>query len=365
MNLRVAGARFTLVGAVVAAATLAVATFLRPPTRVVPDGAPPPASVPPTPSPTDVAPPAPVAPEPSDAAAMATRPAFVAPSGGLPVAPPDPAFATPPADPHDEGVPARAVVAGTVRDRDGRPVAGAIVRRVGAKGGGRSGRTTTDATGAFRLVGLPAGKLALEAVVPDLVTRGGGLGTATFDVEAGATDVAVVVDVGLEVVLRWADPSPAPAGASVHVLREGGPPRVDARFGPDGSARVRGLLASDRLVVWVPQDDAGRSVLARDVKPGGEVALTRREGHAITGVVKGLRDAAATTVWGEEPDLLLRVVGTLRADGHFELRGLPDGTRWRVAATVAGPSEDDPGRTVAADDVKPGANVDLDLTPAR
>jgi hypothetical protein len=285
----------------------------------------------------------------------------VAPTGALPVAPPDPAFATPPVDPHDEGVPARAVVGGTVRDREGRPVAGAIVRLVGAKGGGRNGRTTTDAAGAFRLVGLPPGKVALEAVVPDLVTRGGGLGTTAFDAEADAAAVAVVVDVGLEVVLRPADPSPAPASASVQVLREGGPPRVDARFGPDGVARVRGLVATDRLVGWVPHDDAGRSVLARDVKPGGEVSLTRREGHAITGVVKGLGDAAATTVWAEEADLTLRVVGRLRADGHFELRGLPDGTRWRVAATVAGASEEDPGRTVAVDDVKPGANVDLEL----
>ncbi|MFO0931244.1 MAG: carboxypeptidase-like regulatory domain-containing protein [Planctomycetota bacterium] len=361
MNVRATWARWALVGAVVAAAALAASTWLRPPARVEAEAArgdAPPSEPTPAPAPpaADVAPSTePVAPP----AATGPRP-FVAPTGALPVAPPDPAFAPPP-DPHDEGVPARGMVGGTVRDREGRPVAGAIVRRVGAKGGGRNGRTTTDAAGAFRLVGLPPGKVALEAVVPDLVTRGNGLGTATFDAEAGATDVAVVVDVGLEVVLRWADASPAPASASVQVPREGGPPRVDARFGPDGVARVRGLLATDRLVVWVPQDDAGRSVLVRDVEPGGEVALTRREGHAITGVVKGLGDAAATTVWAEESDLALRVVGRLRADGHFELRGLPDGTRWRVAATVAGPSEEDPGRSVAVDDVAPGATVDLEL----
>lgn len=349
MTVRVPGARLTLVAAVLAAATLLVATLLRPPPRVLPD--------------------APVAPR---------DPTSTAPAGVDPAPTPTPAAANPasappaaptsvpatPRDPEDTRPPERGVVAGTVRDRQGRPVPGAIVRRLGAKGG-RSGRTTTDASGTFRLVGLPPGRVPLEVVVPDVVTHSDGIGTTGFEAAAGATDVEVVVDLGLDVVLRWADAGPAPASVTVHVVRAGGPPRLDPKLGADGTATIRGLVASDRLVVWVPADAEGRSVVVRDAKPEGEIALRRAEGRSIAGVVRALGTAGATTVWAEEPDLGVRVVGSLAPDGRYEVRGLPEGTRWRVAATIAGSSDEDPGKSVTVDDVRPGANVDLDLSAAK
>jgi|GEM_PF-2714696 len=353
MSVRVPGARLMLVAALVAAGTMAVTSWLlRPPPRVVAD--PPVAPTPPT-------------------GGGPTTPVVVAPSAGpaaAPVAsePPPPTATTTDPDPssHDEGlpVPKGNAVAGVVRDRGGRPVADAIVRRPGIKGG-RSGRTTTDGVGAFRLVGLPPGRLPFEVVVPDGVPRTAGVGATTFEADAGATDVVVVVDVGLEVVLRWADPSPAPASVTVHVRRAPVAERLDPKLGADGTARLRGFAAGDRLVVWVPADAAGRSVLVRDAKPEGEVVLARADGLSIVGTAKASGDLGTTTVWAEEAELGVRVVGTLAADGRFEVPGLPDGTRWRVTATVGATDDDDPGRSVAVDDVRPGASVELDLAVAK
>ncbi len=352
MSVRVPGARLMLVAALLAAATMAVSSWLlRPPPRVVAD--PPVAATPTTPD----TPTPPIVESPSTNP-VATTPAPT-PSPTVPVP------SSPEPSSHDEGPPVRkgSAIAGVVRDRQGRPVADAIVRRPGIKGG-RSGRATTDAAGAFRLVGLPPGRQSFEVLVPDVVPRTAGVGTTTFEADAGATDVAVVVDVGLDVVLRWADPSPPPGSVTVHVRRATVPERLDPKLGADGTARLRGFVAGDRLVVWVPADAEGRSVLVRDATAGGEIALARADGLAIVGTLKSSGGGAAT-VWAEEAELGVRAVATLAADGRFEVRGLPEGTRWRVTATVSTADDDDPGRSVAVDDVRPGARVELDLAEAK
>lgn len=272
--------------------------------------------------------------------------------------------APPPPEPPPTG-PARGVVAGRVRDPAGAVVVGAIVRRAGVKGQG-AGRTVTDAAGRFELRGLPLGRHAFEVFVVDLAVRGGGVGVRPFEADAGARDVEVTVDRGLAVTLTWAGEGPPPADLAGWVTRGGGPPRVDPRFDAEGTARMLGFLPADRLTVWGPPDAEGRIVFARDVVPGGPpVALARSPGLAITGRLKGLKDRAAVTVVAEEPDLSVRVLGTVRDDGELEVRGLPAGTKWRVEAALTPPSEDDPVPRVVAEGVTPGGRVDLDLAEAR
>lgn len=77
-------------------------------------------------------------------------------------------------------LPRGAVVEGTVRDTRGRIVANAQVERVGTLYDFARPRTRTDASGAFRLVDLPAGELELFALADGKVT-------ATVTTTAGRT----------------------------------------------------------------------------------------------------------------------------------------------------------------------------------
>jgi protocatechuate 3,4-dioxygenase beta subunit len=75
------------------------------------------------------------------------------------------------------------VVAGVVRDAEGRPVAGAFLRAEGEDGVSLFQETRDD--GSFRFSGLPAGRVLL---------RGVGAGISSRRVAAGAEDVVLVVE---------------------------------------------------------------------------------------------------------------------------------------------------------------------------
>lgn len=343
-----AASRVVLVAAVAVVLVLVAGRALRTPTRIVVDG--------------PTLPPREVADDGATRDAVATR--------SVPAAP-RPAATTQ----DDEGrpVPAGAAdgegatraVAGVVVDRVGRPVAGALVRRPGVRGG-RNARTTTDDAGRFVLAGLPAGPLPLEVQVPDVAAleRGPALGVTTFEARAGATDLRVVVDVGAEVVLRWADPSPAPATVDVWVRREGGPPARTVRLDGAGRGSLRGLRETDRLIVWVPADADDRVVLVREAPPTGELALRREPAGRIVVRLRGLASGPPPTVFAEESDCFVRIVGSAQADGAHVIRGVPSGTRWRVTATLDTSDDGDAGRSVSVDDARPGATVELDLRSA-
>jgi len=231
-------------------------------------------------------------------------------------------------------------VAGVVRDPAGRPLAGVQVSLRVGEGSWRGG-ATTDAAGRFELDGLPAGEVVLRVAVGAMGGTVVGPGEAEVRTHAGATDVAITLDPGLEIVLRLADRDIdvrhvvarlvplGPDGAS----RSRGV--TFAGFDADGVGRARGLTSADRFVVWIGPVGSGRSFLARDVRAGADVVVVLRPGLTIRGRVTGPPGATNFTVSADLDDLGVSVPGVRAPDGSFEIAGLPEGTTWRLLGTCA------------------------------
>lgn len=256
-------------------------------------------------------------------------------------------------------------VAGVVRDPSGKPLAGvAVYRQTGENSW--TGGPVTDASGRFELRDVAAGEVILRASVGPMGAGEPGPGVAEVRTRAGASDVVLTLDPGLELLLRLADPTAAEpyAMAQVVILDPEGRPRSTShvRFEAEGVGRVRGLSAADRCVVWLAPDREGRSFLARDARPGTEVVVARKPGLAITGRLSVPAGATDVHVAAQLADLWIGVQGTRAADGAFEIRGLPEGTTWQLNANgqVEGRWVATQGPVVAA-----GGNASFDLKESR
>jgi protocatechuate 3,4-dioxygenase beta subunit len=252
-------------------------------------------------------------------------------------------------------------VAGVVRDLAGKPLAGiSIYRAIGENSWG--GGIATDAEGRFELRDLAAGEVVVRAAVRGMGPGGPGAGVAEARVRAGATDVVLTLDPGLELVLRLAGPSAEEALLAVQVVTIGedgrGRETAHVRFEKDGVGRLRGFASTDRCVVWMRPDRDGRSFFARDVRPGTEVVVTPAPGLSITGRITVPPGATDVQVSAQLETLWITAQGTRAADGSFEIRGLPEGTTWRLvgACRVEGKWVMTQGPTVAA-----GGSANLDV----
>lgn len=217
-------------------------------------------------------------------------------------------------------------VSGWVRDTTGQPIEGALVCPCDDEQ--CFSPETTHADGTFTVEDLGAGDVTLEATVPGLLSGDEG-GTR---VQPGSR-VVLVVDLGLELVVRIADWQPdAPAWANLWGLRGEATVQASARIAADGTARFRGLAPGGTYSLWVPPTKDGRSLLRTDVRasssplhvallPGKSIRgrLTLPEGARPAGVTASLHDGHLT------------VSGTVEADGTYEIAGLPEGT-WTVRA---------------------------------
>lgn len=250
----------------------------------------------------------------------------------------------------DEG----GVIAGSVRDDTGAPVAGASVSA--AKHGDWQEfdeseglwRTSarTDAQGAFRLTGLQPGSYDLD------VLTGEGSPAAADLVALGTLDLNLVAPRPGSVLVRLTDESGAPVeGASLAVTL---PARHKVRAWSDWQFKVAAGAAAGldpglyRISGAGPQGaeievrapgHVPSVVEAPGVAPAEEVVvpLTLLRAMALTGRVRDDADAsvagASVVLQREASDLTLSARSG--ADGAFRVDGLAPGT-WRLRATAAG-----------------------------
>lgn len=241
-------------------------------------------------------------------------------------------------------------VEGLVRDREGRPVAGAAVRAGAGRTNCIPGRdpspplpalVRTDAEGRFRAIGIAPGPQPVSVCAAGFAPWLGECevtahGTSVVHVllEPGVTCAGIVVQ---------ADGAPV-AGASVavhdeedeHPVRGAGRlSHLQTRSGADGAFTLRGLPAGG---VELRAHTGGRLTTARVVgEPGETVACELRleEGRALRGRVVDERGAPV-------PDVRISVSGARSlfahvvtdAEGRFEVPQCPDTVSLVVSGAV-------------------------------
>ena len=282
--------------------------------------------------------------------------------------------------PHDTTVRlARAyVVRGVVRDGDGKPVAGASVhRKTGPRGW--SG-TNTAADGTFAIEGLQAGEVVLCATIngesPESPPGSGGGPPAPpppgggpapdprprVTVQAGAEDVVLTVDIGLEVsgtVEGWDEEyawrramllteGPSGSGRSVH-----------EQIANDGTFRFRGLRSDATYALWISPGSDGKSLLQTGIRAPADLRVRLVAGKSITGRVTLPPGSQSGSVQASDPRGITVGVA-LKSDGTYEIRGLPEG-RFSVTSGTQGP--DGKYWQATAENVPAGGTADLELKP--
>ncbi|MCC7140303.1 MAG: carboxypeptidase regulatory-like domain-containing protein [Planctomycetes bacterium] len=226
---------------------------------------------------------------------------------------------------------------GVVRDPSGVPLQASVAFRARD---GRSGGAVTGADGRFELLLPDEDGVVLDAWLsgaapPRAAAR---VGSARRTLAAGETDASVVIDPGADLVVRVTDPDggAVPTFLLARVRRADGSTELRAATLERETATLRGLARDDLVSLFVAPDARGRSALARDAAPGREARLRLDGGLSVTGTAEAPAWATEVRVsaWCEEFDAT--VEGTRDADGRFEVRGLPEGTTWRVLVQATG-----------------------------
>ena len=245
-------------------------------------------------------------------------------------------------------------VSGTVRDREGAPVAEVLVLGQGADETVDMGRT--DASGRFDLRDLAEGPVSLQASAspdPSLATE--------VTVAAGSRDVALVVDRGVEATVRVEN---LPEG--VTQLAAALWPEDESAFGfahdatyEDGVLRFTGLAPGRTYSLCIlPSPDAPDwSLWQAGVRPAkDEVRVRLVQGRTIRGRVvipEGCHDVSVLALRGAAS-----LEAAVAADGTFELKGVPEG-RWTLRATATGPT----GPVEGVAEASAGDTVEIVLKP--
>ncbi len=245
-------------------------------------------------------------------------------------------------------------IRGVVRDPSGRPVADAEVFVVSDDMAWAPRATGADGT--FSIVGLSAGHVVVNVSVGDVWDE-----ATAKEVEAGDQHVVLTIDPGLELVVRI-DDWPARRAAWTHArLSPQGDPEsasLSVRVASDGTARFRGLKADRAYTLWIPPDADAWSLLRRDVRAtSGDVHVRLARGKSITGRLLAADGMKARRVVASM-DGAGGVSGTVKADGTYEIVGLPDGT-WSVEASGLV----DTTRHAAQGTAPAGGTLDLALRP--
>ncbi len=250
-------------------------------------------------------------------------------------------------------------VSGIVKDKAGKPVARANVQWTKDRAGGSWSGNQANEDGRFTLTGLGAGEVYLRAVIgwnfqPDAAKD------EPVRALAGAKDVVLIVDVGIDLVVKienW--PADAPAWHTPMLTVEGDNARQlgneDMRISPDGVMRFRGLRESETYALWIPAIPGGLSCLATGLKTGGaEVRVRMTPGKSVTGRITA--PAGADNVQVSVNATGISTSGKVDADGRFTIEGLPDG-----AYDVHGHAQKDGVWWYATGKVSAGGSLNLEL----
>ena len=227
----------------------------------------------------------------------------------------------------------RAVIAGRTIDETGAPIGDALIRATPAQRDGEPRATafaTSGPDGEFTLTGIGRGEHTLDADAPDRAS-------AQLDhVAAGTVDAVITLDGGLPLagVVLDADGKPAPS-YTLLVYRRTGITRSLALgrsiIEPRGRFAVRIAKGTYELVAaasgWAPSPPtaaaAGRTDVTLSLRTGstlrGTVVASDRQ-QPLPGV-RVMRESNGGGASAQPAN-----IGTVtRADGSFELTGLPPG----------------------------------------
>lgn len=221
-------------------------------------------------------------------------------------------------------------VRGTVRDLDGRPVSGSIVRATAATGEIRTSFASED--GSFVVADLPAGPVQLvaslghEAIIGESQPAGPALSTSS-----GTHDVVLIVDRGVSLRVRIENVPATATDVEAMLVPEGAdatgfahPGRFEA-----SSLHFVGLRPDRRYALWIaptevaPDLSLWQSGVRGDV---GEIRVRLVAGRTVRGRIilpAGSWEASAAATRG-----LAQCEAKTSQDGRFEIRGVPPGT-WK------------------------------------
>ena len=237
-------------------------------------------------------------------------------------------------------------VVGTVRTREGAPLAGAWVEWAENSMltytdlAWKSLRCRTDASGAFCLAGFPPGEIRVEV---EGGHPGGGQAATTLHGAAGETvrwDVILASDDG-EISGRVVDESGDPvAGWSVGAIAYGvdGAGLQVAKTDEEGRFALRDCADVNHVVRLYPPGPLGNPLAQRDfVRPGPvelefRVLPSMRPTASLTGIVLDADGAPVQQLWIQSIDERGRSQGlpTCEPDGRFRIVSLPAG-RYRLS----------------------------------
>jgi len=215
-------------------------------------------------------------------------------------------------------------VRGVVHGPSGEPLRGATVW--GREPDGewcQLGRSARDGT--FVLIGRKAGSLALRATPPGASWSEEGVEEVT--VRGGARGVVLRMDPGLSLIVRIRKlPESDCTQAELASETQPGIRRWNVSSDPSILC-FHGLEPGDRWTLRIA--GAGNLALRKTgVRSDAETIEVKLEsGKSIGGRIVLPTGAARVRVWAESSTL--SVLGTVDAEGRFQIPGLPEGT-WRV-----------------------------------
>ena len=250
------------------------------------------------------------------------------------------------------------VVAGVVKDAEGKPVPGANLRRKRDEKGWASERVGSDGT--FRIRGLEAGPVTLRATGPG--RRSIDSEATDVTVQAGTENVVLVVDAGLTLTVRVANASERREGRVRVTLFQWRKERwstVESEFDREGLGKVtfRGLQPGERYAVSILPDGDDLYAWQPDVRPG-EVTVRLERGGTIRGRLTYPSELRASV--SASGEIGFSVAGSIDAEGRYEIKGLQDG-RWRVRAHAVPASGDTAKPLQAEGEANVGGTLDLTL----
>jgi Carboxypeptidase regulatory-like domain len=223
----------------------------------------------------------------------------------------------------------RWIVAGVVRDEQGRCVADAWVQVQQVESQfNESARTRSDGT--FRIIGVPAGRFRLSVGIGRAGPRE--TGVHKVEVQAGREDLVLTIRRPRELLVRVI--GDRDAGTRVRLARHGSNDLRSERIPRDGVVTVQDLDAISTYALWVgPVRGTHRRYIPEVRGDAGDVTVVLDRGKSISGRLIPPRGS-------EIPSGVIRVVVegpgfrssvTVGSDMVYEVSGIPDG-EWDVMA---------------------------------
>ena len=242
--------------------------------------------------------------------------------------------------PSDETIrlPRAYVTKGIARNLSGNPVAEATVWYRAPGDSGASG-TRTDKEGRFTIGPDARPKLELKALPPSRRIGFDADDAEWTRIEAGRDDVELSFDAGVSLTISvrpWNNESTAEmsvsevgSGSSFGIRSPGMP--------PSGTLQLKSLRRDATYRIWISPDADGNYVDESEVRgDAGRVTFTSKRGRTVSGAVTVPADLDVSKVdvqaYPSRGSFGQVVRGKVGKDGHYELRGVPEGD-WSIQAS--------------------------------